>query len=249
MVVFTSHVAYRFLRPIYVYRKQQFKVSRIIRENYNTVSVYIKGKDLKSFDIKAGQFMILRFLTKGVWWQAHPFSLSHLPENNELRITPKELGDFTAQIKNISPGTKILIEGPYGTFTNMFGAYNKVLLIAGGIGITPIRTLMEEMLEKGKEVVLLYANKSKEDIVFKDELEAVTEKYSAKISYVLSEDANFPAEKGYIDEEKIKQLVPDFMSRDVYLCGPPPMMDKLIQTFKSFGLKDSQLHFEKFSLG
>jgi predicted ferric reductase len=247
--VFASHLIFRFIRPIYIYKKQKFKISRIVRENYNTVSVYIKGNDLTSFDVNAGQFMIVRFLIKGMWWQAHPFSISHLPQNNEIRITPKELGDFTGKIKDLAPDTKVLIEGPYGAFTSMFGTSNKVLFIAGGIGITPIRTLMEDMLQKGKDVILLYGNKSKEDIVFKNELEEVAQKYPAKISYVLSEETDFPGERGYIDEEKIKRLVPDFINRDIYLCGPPPMMDKLITVFKNFGVRDSQLHFEKFSLG
>ncbi len=247
-VVFAIHLAFRFIRPVYNFYKQKFVVSRVVRENYNTVSVYIKGNHLDKFNIHPGQFMIFRFLIKGLWWQAHPFSLSKFPDSNELRITVKELGDFTDSVKNILPGTKILIDGPYGVFTNFFGISNKVLLIAGGIGITPIRSLMEEMLKGGKDVVLLYGNRKQEDIVFKNEIEELVSKYPAKVNFVLSEEESFVGEKGYIDEEKIKRLVPDFLSREIYLCGPPPMMEKVITTLTKSGVKSSKLHYERFAL-
>lgn len=93
-----------------------------------------------------------------------------MPTGEELRITVKEVGDFTRRVGLLPLGTRIIIDGPYGVFTEWFSVSSKVLFIAGGIGITPIRSLMEQMLRNKKDAILLYANKTRRDIVFKDEL-------------------------------------------------------------------------------
>ncbi len=247
-LVFSNQLIFRFLRPIYNFWKHKFFVAKIVRENYNTVSVYIGGEDLNSFNIFAGQFMILRFFAKGLWYQAHPFSLSLAPNGKELRVTIKQLGDFTKQIENLKPGTRLLIDGPYGVFTDFFSLSNKVLLIAGGIGITPLRALLEDMQKKGKDITLLYGNREKKDIVFEQEMDNLTKQHPARVIHVLSEEPGFTGERGYVDEEKIKRLVPDLASRDIYICGPPPMMKAIIQTLNKLDVKSARLHFEKFSL-
>ncbi|OHA40631.1 MAG: hypothetical protein A3G59_02135 [Candidatus Taylorbacteria bacterium RIFCSPLOWO2_12_FULL_47_20] len=247
-IVFVSHLFFRFVRPVHVSLKHKFVIAEIRRENYNTVSIYIGGRDLSSFRIKPGQFMIFRFLKRGFWWQAHPFSLSKMPDGQTLRITVKELGDFTRKISKLEVGTKIYIDGPYGIFTDFFGLNRPILFIAGGIGITPIRSLMEEMLRQGKNVVLLYGNKTAQDIIFRKELEELSAKYGSRIIHVLSEDKNFEGEIGRIDQEKISKLVPDFREREVYLCGPTAMMDSVQKGLAMLGVSKSKIHFEKFSL-
>lgn len=247
-VVFTAHVLFRFGRPFYLFHKHDFAISHIERETHNAVSLYISGKNLTSFRIYPGQFMIVRFLTKGMWWQAHPFSLSMVPNGKELRITVKEVGDFTKKVSSLPVGTKMMIDGPYGIFTEWVNVSPKVLFIAGGIGITPVRSLMERMLELKKDTVLLYANKTEKDIVFQHEFARLLQKYSAKIIHILSDDAQYTGEKGKLDSEKIQRLVPDVAVREVYLCGPPPMMQSLIQTLIRLGVPHSRIHFEKFSM-
>lgn len=247
--VFANHIVFRFARPVYRYFKHQFFVENVVRENYNTVSIYIGGKDLDKFNIHAGQFMIFRFLAKGYWWQAHPFSMSMMPNGKQLRVTIKNVGDFTAKIQEVKVGTKIFIDGPYGVFTDLFGVSEKVLMIAGGIGITPIRSLMERLLSKGKDVTLLYSARTEKDIVFKREIDEVANKYGGKVIYVVSDEPGFNGEKGRLDQEKIKALVPDLNMREVFLCGPPPMMDAVISSLKNLGASNLKIHFEKFSMG
>ncbi len=247
--VFANHLAFRFARPVYRFFKHQFFVERVMRENYNTVSVYIGGRDLDKFNIHAGQFMIFRFLARGYWWQAHPFSMSMMPDGKQLRITVKNVGDFTAKMQEIKAGTKIFIDGPYGVFTDLFGVSEKVLMIAGGIGITPIRSLMERLLSRGEDVTLLYSTRTAEDIVFRREIDEVVSKYGGKVVYVVSDESEFNGEKGRLDQEKIQSLVPDVNAREVFLCGPPPMMDAVILSLKNLGTSISRIHFEKFSMG
>jgi len=247
--VFTSHIAFRFIRPVLKYKKHGFYVKDIVRENSKAVSVYIGGKNLKEFDIQPGQFMIFRFLSKGFWWQAHPFSLSMAPNGTELRITIKELGDFTSKIKNLKIGTGVFIDGPYGIFTDFYGVSNKVLMIAGGIGITPIRSLMDKMLAEGKQVTLLYANQDEESILFKKEIDDLAQRYNAKVIHVLSGDPSYEGEKGYVDENKIKKYISDIKSQTVYICGPVPMMDSVKSHLSKLGVLPQNIISEQFYLG
>jgi len=247
-VVLGSHLVFRFVMPLVRFARHKFRVSRVVREGPRAVSIYISGEALQKFPIVPGQFMILRFLTKSRWWQAHPFSLSRPFDGKKLRITVRELGDFTGGLKDIPVGTRVMIDGPYGVFTDFFSTSSRILMIAGGIGITPIRSLMEEMLQKGKQVTLLYANRTVEDAVFTDELNALASHYHANIVHIISDDPLYAGEKGRVDAEKIARLVPDAASREIYLCGPPPMMDAIIHTLAGIGVPRNRIHFEKFSL-
>lgn len=248
-LVMSSQLVFRFARPVWRLWKCQFRVEKIVRENYNVVSIYITGRNLAQFPVVSGQFMIFRFLAKGFWWQAHPFSLSCWPNGKQLRITVKAVGDFTDMIPDLPVGTKVLIDGPYGIFTEWVCTREKIFFLAGGIGITPVRSLMEQFLHQGKDGMLLYANKTERDIVFKQELEGLEKKYGARVVEVLSDQAGYAGEKGFIDAEKIQRLVPDFREREVYLCGPPPMMTALVATLTKLGVAKNHIHFEKFELG
>src|SRR5205823_3432242 len=107
--------------------------------------VHLTGRDLRRVGTQAGQFFLWRFITRDRWWQAHPFSLSAAPDGQALRITVKALGDFTARLREIHPGTPVFAEGPYGTFTAARRRQPRAVLIAGGIGITPLRALLETL--------------------------------------------------------------------------------------------------------
>lgn len=247
-VVLGSYVLFRFVRPVYRFFQYQFTVSRIVRESYNVVSVYITGKNLQNLPAKPGQFIIVRFFNKKMWWQAHPFSLSMAPTGTELRITVKAVGDYTRTMDRITPGTKVFIDGPFGLFTDAVRTTNKILFIAGGIGITPIRALLEQFAPARHDSILLYANKTSQDIVLKKELESIAQNTATKIIDVLSDEKKYAGEKGFVDAERIKRLVPDVLSRDVYICGPPPMMDALIKALQSLGVPRDRIHYEKFAL-
>lgn len=236
--VFGNLLFFRFLRPLYLLARYRFKVSHLIPETHDTVSVYITGQNLNRLKTKPGQFIIVRFLDKQRWWEAHPFSLSYLPKNNTLRLTIKNVGDFTSKISQLKPGTSVYLDGPYGSFTIKKNNQPKYLFIAGGVGITPIRTLIEK-LSPTNNLILLYANKSDNDIIFKGELEELATQHTFPIHHLIGR---------LLDTETIKQLIPDFKDREVYLCGPPPMMAAVKKMLYSLGLPKHQLHYEKFSL-
>lgn len=249
VVVFGHHLIFRFIQPLARSYRHQFRVSRVVKENANTCSVYITGNEMDKFSVQPGQFMIFRFLAKGLWWQAHPFSLSAMPANNEIRITMKAVGDFTTMAPaRIVAGMRVVIDGPYGVFTSQKAATGSFLFIAGGIGITPIRSMMESLVKEQKDMVLLYGSRTAADAVFADELKRIAADGTARVVNVVSDDPAFLGEQGKIDQEKIKRLVPDAVNRDVYVCGPPPMMNGVIQALKDMGVPATQIHFEKFVL-
>ncbi len=250
ILVFGHLLFFRFVRPAFRYFRHRFVVSKVTAENNDVTSVYISGNAMSTFKVRPGQFMIFRFLDARRWWQAHPFSLSMVPDGSNIRLSAKAIGDFTSGIKDLKPGTKVLIDGPYGIFTKESMKTNKALLIAGGIGVTPIRSLLEDLVVSGKDVVLLYGCKTSGDFVFKDEFEELRRSHQFAAHYFASDEpASEDFVSGRIGIENIRALVPDFTERDIFICGPKPMMKSIIQSLKEGGVSSSLVHYEKFALG
>jgi predicted ferric reductase len=234
-------ILFRFVRPWYSFFRHGFYVDRVVPETHDVYSVYIKGKNLKDFKFEAGQFSNYTFFQKGMWY-THPFSFSKAPDGNSIRISVKGVGDYTRKISSLKPGTKVLIDGPLGIFTEKSSKKDKYLFIAGGIGITPLRSLIESLSKKGRDIILLYGNKSQKDIAFEKELRDFVHKYHI----ILSEISDAQFEQGYINEERISRLAPDYKEREVYLCGPVPMMKSVLDTLKKLEIPQKHVHFERF---
>ena len=248
LFVLGNLLVYRIGRPLWNYRVHRFRVARLVPESADVTSVYIEGRAMNRFRMEGGQFVLVRFLARGFRWQAHPFSLSMPPNGETVRLTIKQLGDYTRQIPQLKPGTPVIIDGPHGIFTARRTTSAKVLLIAGGIGITPIRAMAGRLLEAGRDVLLLYANRNAAGVVFRNEIEELTAAFPArfKVVYVMSDEPSWPGEKGFLDAERMTRLVPDLKERDAYLCGPPPMMKKVRIILRQQGAK--RIFYERFSL-
>ncbi|NMC61935.1 MAG: hypothetical protein GYA55_02075, partial [SAR324 cluster bacterium] len=238
---------YRLVRPVLLFWRYRFEILEIKPECEDVVSVLIGGKNIKAFKFAAGQFVSVRFLAKGFWWEEHPFSLSKAPGGDTLRLSIKALGDFTRKVPQLISGTKILLDGPFGTLTAARSKKDKVALYAGGIGITPLRALAEEFLQLGKKVTLFYGNRTQQGIALKAELDFLAAENRLQLYYVLSADPKWQGERGNIDREKVSRLLPDFSDCDHYLCGPPPMMSKLEQSLKEMGVTTKYIHNERFA--
>ncbi|MFA4943040.1 MAG: ferredoxin reductase family protein [Patescibacteria group bacterium] len=246
--IVASLVYYRLLQPLSNFYRFRFFVSKVVQENKNNVSIYVSGRNISKLSFSAGQFFLVRFLNK-FYYQSHPFSVSSIPGQNYLRFTIKALGDFTCDLMNkIRVGDPVFLEGPYGLFVARQSKLPKVAYLAGGIGITPIRALIEESLDK-KDSVLLLANNNSSDIVFEEELAdlALESNGLLRVVHILSQEADSFAESGRMDEEKIKRLIPDYQERDFYICGPMGMRKSLVKILKRLGVAKRAIHFEKFS--
>ncbi|MEZ0074838.1 ferric reductase-like transmembrane domain-containing protein [Planotetraspora sp. GP83] len=175
----------RIARPVALAARHGFRVSRVVRETPDVTSIHIGGRRMREFAARPGQFVRLRFLTREGWWQAHPFSLSAAPDGCGLRVTVKALGDHTRELRSVPVGTRVLVDGPYGGFTAASRLNDKVLMIAAGIGITPIRALLEEM---PPGTVVVYRARSEKEVVFRDELDELARTRGAQLVYLLGED-------------------------------------------------------------
>lgn len=246
--VFGNLLFFRFLRPIYRTIKYGFYVESVKPENKDVNSIYISGRNIDRLKVQAGQFFIIRFLTPQLWWQPHPFSISRTPHANTVRLSIKELGDFTRLIKNVQPGTKMFIEGPYGIFTTKRIKGNKVLFIAGGIGITPIRTLVEATAKTGKNIILLFSNKTKDDIVFQSEFDTLAAQYHFPVIYYNAVEHGTTEAEGRLNQDRLKLMVPDIIEREIFLCGPPGMMKGVRSMLNNLAVPKDRIYFEEFTL-
>ncbi|MEI7436176.1 MAG: ferredoxin reductase family protein [bacterium] len=246
--VLINLLSYRSGLPLFSIWRYRLTVDRVVAETGEVTSIYITGRNLEKLAIHAGQFMILRFLARGYWTEAHPFSLSCRPNGNYLRVSIKHLGDFTRRVSQLRPGTPVIMDGPHGIFTARQCHRDEVLLIAGGIGITPLRGLAEEFLDAGKDVVLLYTNRVRAGIALADELRQLGAAGRWRMHHILSHDPDWSGEKGYLDAERLQRLVPDFRVREIYLCGPPAMMRQLLKILRVSGVPEKSLHHERFAL-
>jgi predicted ferric reductase len=248
--VFGNFIFSRFIRPAKSFFKHRFYVQKLLSEPADTTSIYITGKNIEDFKYQAGQFVIVIFLAKGYYWQKHPFSISKAYDGKNIRLSIKASGDFTKTVSNIPVNTPVWIDGPLGIFTSKIIKSDKILFIAGGIGITPIRAMLEELGPKAKDMILIYGNKTKQDIVFFEELSQLSQKYNFPIYHILSNItvAEPGFEQGFVDKDKIVSHVKDLTEREIFICGPPIMLTKLVPTLKDLGVQSKNIHYEKFSL-
>jgi predicted ferric reductase len=239
-------VIFRFVEPVLVSIRHQFRVVNVEDEGPGVVSIYLGGRDLDQFAIRAGQFVIVRFLVRDGWWRGHPFSISAAPNGRWLRLTVKEFGGDTSSMASLAIGTRVYLEGPYGLLTGARRVRRRVLLIAGGIGITPLRALFEELPAGPGDLTLVYRASRPTDVVFRDELDHLARARGAVVHYLIGARGSRAMPADPLTPEALRQLVPDLRQREVYLCGPTPMMEAVRDGLRAGGLPRGQIHFERF---
>ncbi|MBO0869789.1 MAG: ferredoxin reductase family protein, partial [Micromonosporaceae bacterium] len=232
----------RVITPLRLNLKHKLRFAEAIDEGAGMVSLYIAGKRLTELPVQAGQFFRWRFLARGQWWQAHPFSLSEAPNGKWLRLTIKMVGNHTRALPYLRPGVRVFAEGPSGVFTADRRVAPRALLIAAGSGIAPIRALLED-LPHGTTV--LYRATSEQDIVFREELDELAARGGDRVLYVLGRRGDrWPA---YVFSPKgMREIVPDVRRRDVYLCGPPGMVKQALHTLRRLRVPQDQIHLDPF---
>ena len=198
---------------------------------------------LDQLPARAGQFFLWRFLGYNRWWQVNPWSLSAAPDGRSLRITAKGIGTTSAGLRELPVGTRVFAEGPYGAFTSMQRTKNATLLIAGGIGITPIRALFESMRA---DLIVLYRVVEEEDVIFRRELDALSAASGAVVHYLVGDHEGNG--RDLLAPAHLLELVPDIVERDVFLCGPPAMAAYIRKNVREAKVPRRQVHAERFAL-
>jgi predicted ferric reductase len=237
--------------PLYRTLHHRLVVTSVVPEGDGCVSVYLAGEHLAELDARAGQFLTWRFLAGTGWMRAHPYSLSAAPDGRSLRITVKDLGDGTAEVPGLRPGTRVLIEGPYGRLTARTRTRPGVALIGAGVGITPLRALAEELGTDagGTEVVVLHRFTGPP--LFAREFGVLARE--GRVALVplpgrrRAPDSWLGAGVGPGDDvAALRARVPDIAERDVYLCGPTPWTDLVHRTLLAAGTPADRVHVEAF---
>jgi predicted ferric reductase len=245
LATFGLLLVYRVAVPLRDAWRYRLRVAAVQPEGATAVSVYLTGRHLGRMRAQSGQFFRWRFLDRSHWWEAHPFSLSLAPNAKVLRITAKGVGDHSQALRHLGVGTRVMAEGPYGNLTASRRSRAKVLLIAGGVGITPLRALLEDMPARPGEVTLLYRASNEAEILFRAELDHLAQARGVDVRYLLGRRDKNPDPLG---PRHLRQHVPDVVERDVFLCGPPGMMDRATKSLRRLGVGRSQIHRERFEL-
>ena len=235
-------ICYRFGLPVVRSLRHRLVVAEIRPEGPGVVSVICSGRNLDKLAVAGGQFLSWRFLTRGSWWQAHPYSLSALPQPPYLRLTVKAVGDHSASLAHLRPGTKVMVEGPYGAFTRHAQIRPKALLVAAGIGVTALRSLLEDLPRNSAPVVLLRASRPEDLVLGKEVTELVRHRRGQLYELVGGR------EQAAIDERSLPRLVPDLHRRDVFVCGPEGFVASIVDVARNLGVPDEAIHHEAFAL-
>ncbi len=235
-------LAYRVGLPVLRSFRHRLRVAEVQPEGPGVVSIVLVGQHLDRLAVSGGQFFFWRFATRGMWWQAHPYSLSALPEPPYLRLTVKAVGDHSAALARLRPGTPVAIEGPYGVFTRQAQVRPRALLIAAGIGVTAVRSLLEDLPRSSRPVVVLRASRP-EDLVLSAEVAALVKRRGGQLHQLTGR-----REEAAVDERSLRRLVPDLKERDVYVCGPEAFVTDVVQITRFLGVPDDAIHHEAFAL-
>jgi predicted ferric reductase len=232
----------RFVTPLVRNARHRLRVSAVVPESPDVVSVYVTGRHLDRLKARPGQFLIWRFLGHNRWWQANPFSLSAAPNGQTLRLTAKAVGTASAGLRRLPVGTRVFVEGPYGALTTLHRRRDGTLLIAGGVGITPIRSLLEEL---DGPVVVLYRVRTEADAVLLAELHKLAGSRDARIQVLTGRTG---PDNDPFAPRSLQSLVPDIVERDIYVCGPPAMTTAVLHSLRALKVPRAQIHTERFSL-
>ncbi|MEU9005509.1 ferredoxin reductase family protein [Streptomyces sp. NPDC048551] len=237
-------VWYRAVVPVRQALRHALRVAEVRVEGPGVVSVVVHGQHLAELRAEPGQFLRWRFLTRRLWYTALPFSLSAPVRGTALRITVKGIGGHSRRIRRLRPGTRVLATGPFGALTAARRTRPKVLLIAGGLGITPMRALFETLPGGPGEITLLYRAGAEDQLVLRAELEAIAAGRQAGLHYLLG-----PSDGAYdpLAPRALAALVPDLAEHDVYLCGPPGMTQATRGALLRAGVPAGRVHTECFT--
>ncbi|MFJ8107198.1 ferric reductase-like transmembrane domain-containing protein [Streptomyces sp. NPDC096132] len=237
----------RVAMPLWRNARHRFRVAAVVPESDNVVSVYVTGRHLDKLPARAGQFCIWRFPGHNHWWLANPFSLSAAPGGQGLRLTAKAVGSASAGLRNVPVGSRAFVEGPYGAFTSLHRTRPGTLLIAGGVGITPVRAMLEE--ETTADVVVLYRVRSEADAVLLDEVRHLVALRGGRLHLLTGRTGRTgEGDTPPFAPDNLHRLVPDITERDVYVCGPPAMTRAVLAGLRDLRVPARQVHAEKFGL-
>ncbi|WP_440711515.1 ferredoxin reductase family protein [Herbiconiux sp. YIM B11900] len=250
VLAFGAIAVFRFAVPAVRSARHGIRVAGIEQVAPGVVSIHLTGHDLDRLGTAGGQYAIWRFWTGATWWHAHPISFSAVPTGSSARITVRDLGTGSAAIGRVRPGTRVSIEGPYGVFTDRHRVAPKLAVIAAGIGITPIRSLLEHSeLRPGEATVILRGSDPSQSYLW-HEIGALRSMRGNAVYTMMG--ARPPGLATWMSAEALGGGVtlttafPDLLHSDLYVCGPQSWTDLVVRDARAAGLPLPQIHVERF---
>ncbi len=252
LFVAVNLIWFRVLAPLIRGLRLNLRVQAAIAESSDATSLYITGKNIESLGGQAGQFYMLRILTAKQWWRPHPFSISAAPNTDFMRFTIGNRGDDTAALQNIKPGTRVLVEGPYGVFTEERRVREKVVLIASGIGIPPVRALAESMAARPGDITIIYRVRNEQDAPLLDEVREIARRRGFQLHVLAGNRGNGGSwmnhdGSGMPDQARLTIMAPWISDSDVYVCGPEAWTKLVTKSALRAGTPEERIHAEEYS--
>ena len=238
-------IRFRLLAPILSSVRRDFRVVRVQQESAQAFSVYIGGNQLERLRIQPGQFFRWRFLTRDLWWVASPYSLSAPVRADLLRITVQIAGAHSAELARLTAGTRVIAEGPYGRLTPALRSRSKVLLIAGGVGITPLRVLFETLPGDPSEVSLVYRASTDVDLLLRSEIDQIAGQRGARVHYLIGPRRQDDTD--LLSATSLARELGDLREYVVYLCGPEGMTTAAARSLRQLRVPAGRIHRESFT--
>jgi NAD(P)H-flavin reductase len=235
------------------------QIQKIQRETDDITSIFIEGEELAAFSSrKPGQYALIQVQQNGEWCKPHPFTIVNAPADNLLQMTIKSVGAFTSAIPKLQPGTPARLKGPLGSFCKDIDRKSNIIMVAGGIGITPFLSVLRyfSILPDNKNVTLFWANNMLKDVFAQGELSRICETTGLKVVHVIL-NGEYPAtyipdnaaayrfESGFLTKE-ILQAHADLTGASVYLCGSPKMQEFALTQLTLCGVDPATVEKEKF---
>src|SRR5215469_8324720 len=241
----------RIAKPLFMLRRP-YRISEVRKERGDTSTLVMQPDGHPGFRFRPGQFGWLTVWGSPFKITAHPFSFSSSAAATDGRVemTIRNLGDFTSAIHEVPVGKRVYLDGPYGAFT-IGNPADMHVLIAGGIGITPMMSMIRTLADRGdrRPVILLYGSKDWDSITFREDLEALKRRLDLTIVHVLENPpAGWTGERGFIAAEVFKRhLPPPYADHEYFICGPDVMMDAIEKALKELGVPLSKYYSERYS--
>ena len=241
VIVAVNIINWRVIVPLIKSFRLKLKVEKVEVEGPGIISIYVSGKNIAKLGAKGGQFFNWRFITTESWYESHPFSLSAAPKPNQLRLTVKNLGDHSSSLVDLKKGTRVMVEGPYGTFTaSRTDVRRPLVLVGGGVGITPIRAMIEDM-PPHTSVDLIYRTSRTEDLIMKAEIEALCAEKGIRLHLMAGSRSVYP-----LDAKTLKSLIYNVRDAEFYVCGPSTLTDAIKKAALDLKMPASRVHHEIF---
>ena len=241
---------FRILVPVAKSLRHKLRVVDVVVEAPGVLSVVMSGRHLDRLRARGGQFFNWRFWSPGLILDPHPFSLSAAPDGRILRITVRDLGTGSARLLNLKPGTRVSFEGPYGLFTETARTTEKVVLIGAGIGITPIRALLEDERVRNADISVVLRGGSHDEVYLWQETYDLCVAKDAWLRVLVGHRPHgvdtWMSAEAYNEGERLTTLVPFIREADVFICGPDAWTDLVVRDAKHAGVPAHRIHVERF---